>query len=88
MERVFDMFCPSCGCYATHSLGYHSNDRRIKMEAQSTTAAYKAMSQDDRKALQELRSYAAEKVGSEITLKDIICAVEPDLETPERLKGI
>jgi hypothetical protein len=56
--------------------------------AASTTAAYKAMSQDDRKALQELRSHAANMIGGEVTLKEIICAVEPDLETPKRLEGI
>ncbi len=54
----------------------------------SAMTIFKEYSQEDKDALRELRAEVAKKLDQNITLKDIIEAVEPHLLTPAHMVGV
>lgn len=56
-------------------------------EDSSIGAAYRAMSPEDKAALQELKKQESTRIGKEVSLGDIIRAVTPGQPQPDYLKG-
>ena len=54
----------------------------------STSALYKGYTSEDKAALRELRAEVSAKIGSEVSLGDMIAAVEPPRETPKSLRKV
>ena len=54
----------------------------------SATKRYKEYTPEDRVALKELREECQRKLGQDITLLDMLRAVEPLEDTPEHLKDL
>lgn len=56
------------------------------MSISTFSEAYKAMSQEDKAALHQLKEETAKRLGREVSLGDMLRAVTPGFETPEHLK--
>lgn len=71
--------------HATRNLQHqHREGRQMATPAKF----YQSYSPADKEALKELRAHMKERTGlADVSLADAISAVEPELPTPEHLKG-
>lgn len=58
----------------------------METNLQNTATIYKAYSDQDKIALKELQKEASEKLKREVSLKEIVAAITPGMETPDFMR--